>query len=569
MRIHILTRIIFLSLGFVVAALVYMQIIRGGYYHAQSVNNRIRIVPIDAPRGRILDRNGVVLADNRPSYHVAVIPQDMEDPNALFGFIGRVLNKDPRVLAAVFTRRKLTPFDPVIVAQDVDRAALITVEENRFQYPGLVIEQGFERFYPFHEAGSHAVGYVGKIDPTAADVLQGYGYTPSSLVGKNGVEQFYESELQGAPGGRQIEVNNRGREVRLLGTKAPGRGRDITISLDQRLQSMAAELLGERRGSVVMMDLSNGEVLALVSSPAFDPNVFTDRSRRGRIDAYMQNAQAPLFNRAITGQYPPGSVFKVPLALAAVERKAVTPGTAFDCPGYYMLGKARFGCAHVHGPEDLIQAIAHSCNVYFFHAGQMVTAPIMGAYARVFGLDHPTGIDLPFEAKGNLVLPGHKKGGWFTGNTLNLAIGQGDTLATPLQLTVMIAAVANDGIILRPRVLKAFDGKPVRAPDLSRRPIIRLRDATWRVVQNGLRRTVDDPEGTARGLSDLKGLAIAGKTGTAQAGKEGDHAWFAGYVRSPKNNLAFCVLLEHGGPSSNAVLLARDLLARMQAEGII
>ncbi len=569
MRLNILHNLIFIFLGLIVAALVYMQVIHGEHYRRQSVNNRVRVVSIEAPRGRILDRDGAVLADNRSSFNVAVIPQDIEDKDALFNFLSGELKKSPDALKKIFARRRLTPFDPVIIAEDVDKRTVITIEENRFLYPGLVIEQGFERFYPFHEAGGHVVGYVGKIDPVEVEVMQEYGYTPLSLVGKNGVEKFYGAVLEGEAGGRQIEVNSRGQEVRLLGLKESARGKDIALTVDQRVQSAAAELLGERRGSVVVMDLSNGDVLALVSAPAFDPNVFTDRSQQDKLIGYTRNALSPLINRAISGQYPPGSVFKIPVALAAIERHKITPGTTFDCPGYYMLGQARFGCAHVHGREDLVEAIAHSCNVYFFHIGQMVTAPIIGAYAKAFGFGRPTGIDLPFEAKGKLVLPREKKGGWFTGNTLNLSIGQGDTLATPMQVTLMVAAVANDGIILQPRILKSIDGDVLAAPDLSKRPLIRLRDATWRIVQKGMREVVEDPEGTGSLLRDLKGVTIWAKTGTAQSGKAENHAWFAGYLRSPKNNLAFCVFLEHGGSSANAVSLTHELLLRMQSLDII
>lgn len=569
MRVQVLEKIIFLFLGLIVAALVYMQLVRGDYYRGLSVNNRIRVLPIDAPRGRILDRNGTVLADNRPSFNIAVIPQDVEDADALFAFLGRVLKKDPQALQRTFTRRRVTPFEPVIIGEDVDRKDMITAQENRFQYPGLVTQESFQRLYPLREAAAHLVGYVGRVDPAEAQMLQEYGYTPLSLVGKNGAERFYENVVEGVPGGRQIEVNSRGQEVRLLGLKDPVKGKDIALTIDARIQSAAMQLFDGRPGAAVVLDLSDGDVLALVSSPSFDPNVFTDRSRHDGIEAYIRSPASPLLDRAIAGQYPPGSVFKIPVALAAIERHKVTTDTTVDCPGYYMLGSARFGCAHVHGHVDFTQAIARSCNVFFYRTGQMVTAPIIGAYARAFGLGRPAGIDLPFEARGQLVLPGQKQYGWHTGDTLNLSIGQGDTLATPLQLAVLAAAVANDGIILRPRVLKILNGKTQPQPDLSKRPIVRLRDATWRAVQNGMRMAIEDEEGTAHVLAGLKGMTVWGKTGTAQAGSKGNHAWFVGYARSARGNWAFCVFLEHGGASANAVMLARDLLERMQAQGAI
>ncbi len=569
MRIHILGKLIFVFLGLIIAVLVFMQIIQGDYYYQLSCNNRIRVVSIDAPRGRIYDRHGAVLADNQSAYNIAVVPQDVEDADALFSFVGKVLKRDPKKIQRLFKHRKVSPLDPVVIAEDVERSVLITIEENRFQYPGLEIEESFKRFYPYHENSAHVVGYVGKIDPLAADVMQDYGYTPLSLVGKIGAEQFYESVLQGTPGGRQIEVNSRGQQVRLLGTKDSVKGKDIALTIDERIQTTATQLLDSKRGSIVVMDMANGQILGMVSSPSFDPDAFTDRVQRYRIPGYFGNPFRPLVNRAISGQYPPGSVFKIPVALAALERAKINPETTFECPGFYMLGKARFGCAHVHGRENLLQAIAHSCNVYFYQIGQLVAPSVIGAYAKAFGLTRPTGIDLPFESSGLMILPGQKKGGWFTGNTLNLSIGQGDTLTTPLQLTVMISAVANDGIVLRPRILRAIDGKLFADQDLSQRPIVRLNSLTWRKIQDGMRQTVADKDGTAHLLNELTGMTVSGKTGTAQAGRQGDHAWFVGYVRSPKNNLAFCVFLEHGGSSANAVVITRDLLFQMQSFGII
>lgn len=566
MRIQILEKIIFFFLILIALALAYTQIIRGGYYHGQSLDNRIRVVSIDAPRGRILDRNGVVLADNRPTFNINIIPQDIEDADTLFTFLGRVLNKEPKALRRIFNRRRFTPFDPVVIVQDIDRQSMITVEENRFRYPGLVTQDSFERLYPFHETGAHAVGYVGKIDQAQADVLGEYGYTPLTVVGKTGAEEFYETLLEGTAGGRQIEVNNRGQEVRILGLKQPVKGKDIGLTLDQRLQATASRLLGGRPGSIVVMDINNGDVLSLVSSPQFDPNAFNDRTLNNRISEYIRNPLSPLLNRAISAQFPPGSVFKIPVALAAMERGIVKRTSTFFCPGYYMIGKARFGCTHEHREEDLEQGLAHSCNVYFYHVGQMITAPIIGKYAEAFGLARRTGIDLPFEARGNLH---YKKTPWYPGDTLNFSIGQGDTLSTPMQLTVLLAAIAQKGIILKPRVLHSIDGKILPQPDLSKRPRVRLGKETWDVVQDGLRQTVSDPQGTAHLLEGVPGVTVWGKTGTAQTGKLGDHAWFAGYLHSAKNALAFCVFLEHGGSSANAVAMTRDLLESMRQDGVI
>jgi len=571
MRFNVIQSIIFLCLALIIGGLFYMQIIHGAYYHRQSMNNRIRIVPSDAPRGRILDRNGVILADNRMAFHVGVVAQDIENRKALFDYLGRVLDRDPAFLEKQFQRKKISSFAPVILAEDIPREMAVKIEEEKFGLPGLVIQQGFERFYPMGEAGSHVLGYVGKVDESQIEDEDLYGYTPLTLVGKTGIEKEYESFLQGSPGGLQIEINSRGQQVRLLGIKEALEGRDIVLTIDQRVQNISQELLRGLRGSIVVMDLDNADVISLVSSPSYDPNVFTDKNKRDHLDVYFNNTLTPLLNRAVSGQYPPGSVFKIPLALAAIERHKIIPSTTFDCPGYMMVGHRKFGCSHVHGVQDLEGAIAHSCNVYFFHLGQLVGAGIIDAYAKAFGLDRPTGIDLPFEAKGKLVTKSFEGRSWYGGDILNLSIGQGFTLTTPLQLTVMLAAVANEGVILRPRLVKQVGDKPVAPLDFSQRPLVRLREETWGTVQKGLKSVVDDPQGTGHALQDIRGLEIYGKTGTAQSvHSKPNHAWFVGYTKSSlKENVAFCVFLEYGGSSENAVQIARSLLLKLQSLQII
>jgi penicillin-binding protein 2 len=311
-------------------------------------------------------------------------------------------------------------------------------------------------------------------------------------------------------------------------------------------------------------------LISLVSSPSYDPNAFSDKNKNGNITSYFNDPSTPLIDRSISGQYPPGSVFKIPVALAAIQLHKITPETTYDCPGYMMVGARKFGCSHVHGVQDLRAALAHSCNVYFFHVGELVTPPIIGAFAKAFGFGRRTGVDLPFEAKGNVLTKAPTGGSWFTGDVLNLSIGQGYTLTTPLQLTVMMGAVANDGVIMRPRAVRSVGGMDVPLMEYSKRPLIRLRDDTWRQIQKGLKAVVEDPEGTGHDLNDISGLDIYGKTGTAQSvhGKP-NHSWFVGYVDSVKTRLAFCVFLEYGGSSENSVKIAHDLLLKLQSLQII
>ena len=570
MRLKIIESFIFFFLGLIVCSLVYMQIIHGDYYHRQSMNNRIRVVPVDGPRGRILDRHGVILADNHITYHVGIIPQDVADNNALFIYLGQMLDRDPQLLERQFERKRVAPFAPVILTQNISRELAVRIEEEKFVYPGLIVQQGFERYYPFNDAGAHVLGYVGKIDEDEMESNQQYGYTPLSFVGKTGVEKKYDAYLQGSSGGRQIEVDSRGSQVRLLGLKDPLAGNDVVLTIDQRVQNTAQELLDGQKGGIVVMDLTNGDLISLVSSPSYDPNAFLDRSKSEKLSLYFNDPSTPLLNRNVSCTYPPGSVFKIPVALAAIQLHKITPSTTFDCPGYMMVGNRKFGCSHVHGVQDLEAALAHSCNVFFFHVGLLVKPQIIGAFAKAFGFQRPTGVDLPFEAKGKIVTSGSTDREWFTGDVLNLSIGQGYTLVTPLQLTVMMAAVANNGVILRPRVVSQVGGQEIPIMDFSKRPLIRLREQTWEIVQRGLKAVVDDPEGTGHDLKDIPGLDIYGKTGTAQSvrGKP-NHAWFVGYTRSSKGSIAFCVFLENGGSSENSVKIARDLLLKLQSLQII
>jgi len=570
MRLNIIQSIIFFFLGLILYSLVYMQIIHGNYYHLQSMNNRIRIVPTDGARGRILDRNGIILADNRISYHVGIVPQDVEDKNALFAYLGQVLDRPSNFLESQFERRRIAPFAPVILSQAISRELAVKIEEEKFIYPGLVVQRGYERYYPFNDSGSHILGYVGKIDEDELGDNHRYGYTPLSLVGKTGIEKWYDAFLQGESGGRQIEVDSRGTQVRLLGLKDPLAGNDLVLTIDQRAQNAAQEFLRGRRGGIVVMDLASGNLISMVSSPSYDPNAFSDKSRGDDLVSYFNDSLTPLLNRTVSGLYPPGSVFKIPVALAAIQLHKITPSTTFECPGYMMVGKRKFGCSHVHGVQDLEAALAHSCNVYFFHTGLLVTPPIIGAFAKAFGLSRRTGIDLPFEAKGKIVTGASTDRAWYAGDVLNLSIGQGYTLVTPLQLTVMMAAVANNGVILRPRVVKQVGGREVPVMDFSKRPLIRLRDETWQVVQKGLKAVVDDPEGTGHDLKEISGMTIYGKTGTAQSVRsKPNHAWFVGYAKSSKASIAFCVFLEYGGSSENSVKITRDLLLKLQSLQII
>jgi len=565
-------RVIISILFFVIGCnLVYIQIIRGQDYFNLSVNNRIRVIPLKELRGRVLDRNGVVLAQNRLSFNVTVIPQDIKDKDALFAFLSDVLDTDRDILNKRFVRKHATPFAPVILAEDVDKRMAMILEENKFRFPGLYIEETFRREYPFRSTGAHVLGNVGKITKAKIEEVEEYGYTPQSIVGYSGIEDYYDTFLRGRPGGVQIEVNNRGQQVRLLSLKDPQKGEDVRLTIDQRIQEVAANALGTKRGAIIVMNLDSGEILGLVSSPPFDPNTFTSVKLQNNVSELYTDEAAPLLNRAIQGLYPPGSVFKIVLTLAGLDSGKIKPETTFNCPGYFKLGRRRFHCLHVHGQQNLYEGIIHSCNVYFYNVGDIIGPDIIHKYARMFGLGKPTKIDLPFERRGQIPSRIQRKiasnRGWFRGDTLNLSIGQGDILVTPLQVLGLMATIARSGKVVQPHLIKSVGAKDI--VKFATIKHVRVSKKSYDVLQAALRSVVADPHGTAR-ILNIPGFEVSGKTGTAQtAPGKNSHAWFVGYDMSTQPKIAFCVFLEYGGSSYYACRMARDMLKRLRAQQIL
>ncbi len=569
MRIKILRVITIFLFLLIVTELIYIQLIRGNYFYILSKNNRIRVVPMEGRRGRILDRNNLILADNRGSFNVTIVPQEVKNPEELFNFLGNTLEINPDKLLRIYQQKVFAPFAPVAVAEDISREKAIIIEENVFRFPELTVQEISRRVYPFGRASAHVLGYVGKINQLKAEEMKEYGYTTQNIVGYSGIEEFYDRYLQGQPGGLQIEVNSRGQQVRLLSFKEPSVGEDVMLTIDERIQQIAMELLAERKGAIVVMDMNSGEILGLASSPAYDPNVFV-RNISSEISGVVSAEGSPLLNRAIRGQYPPGSVFKLPVAMCALDAGKIFPGLTFDCPGYYRLGNSEFGCTHVHGNQDLTGAIAHSCNVYFYHVGLIAGPELIHRYARILGLGEKTKVDLPYEASGFIPSPQQRRvdqhRAWYKGDTLNFSIGQGDVLATPIQLTKMMAILGNNGKVYQPHLLKSVGSSPVSQ---TQERLISMNPKTLEALQIGMAATVRDPSGTAN-ILDIPGLFISGKTGTAQSSRPGEHhAWFAGYCLTNKAKLAFCVFLEFGGSSHNACEIAHDLLVRIQEAQIL
>jgi len=427
-----------------------------------------------------------------------------------------------------------------------------------------------KRFYPFGPACSHVIGYLGQIDRFRVTKLKDYGYKVKDIVGYSGVEEYYDNFLRGEDGGTQIEVDNQGNQERMLGMRLPKDGRSITLTIDSRMQKIASDLMAGKKGAIIFMDSTNGEILCLVSSPSFNPNAFIDRNDDNLISSYFRSSTAPLLNRAVKGLYPPGSVFKIITMLSALDIGKITSFTSFSCNGHFYLGAHEFSCWEVHGIQDLRQAFMHSCDVYFYHVGLLVGPDLLGRYSKEFGLGTATGVDLPSESRGLVPSRAQKKLAkneiWYNGDTVNFSIGQGDVLTTPLQMVRLMAMVVNGSIDFKPHLVMKIEDKEINY----KIPAVKSKIKTeyFSLAKSYLRKVVSDPTGTAH-ILDIANLVIAGKTGTVQVAHGQPHAWFVGFLAKKKPQLVFCVFLENGGSSYNACVVAKEMFEAMLAQKIL
>lgn len=550
MKDRILTVSIAVIFALLCAGLFYNQIIRYGYYSRLSKNNSIRVIPIDGPRGNILDRNGLPLVTNRLSFDVVIIYRELSDRTRLIRLLNETCGMSGRQIGLALEKAARKPYAPVTILEDIDKDKAIRLEEESFDIDGLMIETRSKRNYIYNRTGCHLFGYLGEVTEDELEDLKDDGYRPRDLIGRAGIEKMYETYLKGVNGGTQIEVDSRGRQKRLLGIKEPSSGKDVYLTIDLPIQLVCDKLLGDRKGVVIVMDPRNGEVLALASHPAFDPNVFVkpDTSDE-RLALTKDRIGRPLSDRAISGLYAPGSVFKVVTASAALETKKINQYTKFSCPGSYRLGRATFNCwkEKGHGLQALREGLMNSCNVFFYNTGRVTGVDAIECYTKLYGFGKTTGIDLPDEVSG--VAPGkawkrlHRKDGWYEGETLNYAIGQGYLMVTPIQVLNMMAVMANKGSLVKPYVVKRID-KVETIPDKEKN--IGLRDSTVRQIREGLYEVVNNENGTGK-RARIDGVVVAGKTGTAQNPQGRTHAWFAGFAPYDGAKVCVVVFLEHGG----------------------
>jgi penicillin-binding protein 2 len=574
-----------------VTRLWYLQIIESDSLMDLSESNRLRFVPVAASRGAILDRNGKVLVSNSPSFSLAVIPQDVKDKKLLVGRLAKVLDLDQSELLGKWEKGKgRAKYYPVMLASGITRDQLEFLEENRLQLAGLHIEVKPVRGYPNGSLAAHLLGYLGEISENELTQQEFSDYNPGDYLGKNGIERSWERELHGIDGGRQIEVDARGRVLRTVSESVPTVGNSLVMTIDVELQKVTEQAFGDKAGAAVAMDVNSGEILAFASNPGFDPALFTGRLSPKQWQEYLDDKRHPLENKALKGQYPPGSTFKIVTALAGLERGLIDENTTVVCTGSHTVGNRSFKCWEKkgHGVVNLKRALKESCDVYFYQLGERLGVDWIAAQARDFGLGAPLGIGLENE-KGGLIPTAEwkeKKYGkqWYRGETLPVAIGQGYVLTTPIQLASMIASVANEGTVYRPQLVKRVidpDGNVLKEfpPQIIKKAAVNPKN--FRLVKEGLLAVVNEPHGTGA-AARLYEVKVAGKTGTSQVvklrdSKGGvpyqyrDHALFVAFAPYDKPEVAVAVIVEHGehGGSAAAPIAGRMLREYFERKGVI
>lgn len=558
----------------------HLQIREGPYYRDLSENNRTRSVIMEPARGLIYDRNGVLLANNVPSFTLYVSLEDVKDRDLLIDQLSNLLGLDEALV-----RKKLTARGSKQLPRKVkDRLSLreaTLVESHRLDLPGVMVQVESQRNYPGGMTASHLLGYVGEVSPEQLEKPEFTDLHQGSIVGQYGVEKFFDQLVRGQAGQKSIEVDALGHEKRTVVVEQPHAGDNLYLTIDTRLQKIAENLLGEESGAIVALDPRTGDVLAMASRPGFDPNVLSRELTPKQWAEIVQNEGRPLNNRASQGQYPPGSVFKVMMAAAALQTNTVSPSTTIHCNGGYQFGRRLYHDwkAGGHGSVDLRHALVQSCDVYFYTVGQRMGIETMASFAHQFGLGEETGIELPSERIG--IVPSAawkqkaKNEAWLPGETISASIGQGYVNVTPLQMASLIGTVANDGVTFRPRLVRAVmdraTGELQERPAVPKRTL-KLRPEILPWIKEALAGVVK--EGTAtRAKSAL--VTIAGKTGTAQTtalGKEKrtekdipkkfrDHAWFVAFAPVEAPTIAVAVLGEHMGHGGSASApLAKELI---------
>jgi penicillin-binding protein 2 len=578
--------IVFVGLSLLVIRLWYLQVIKGDELRQRSENNSVRLRKIKPMRGLIMDEGRRIIVDNQPSFDIVFVPNRTKD-------MQKVIDK----IKGLYTERSLTfsalsslsdhvkPFVPVLLERNISMEKLAVVETHALDLPGVMTEVTPVRQYLNGEMTAQIIGFTGEVSREELDRSTTDKLTSGDIIGKFGIEKFLDSHLRGMSGAEQVEVNVAGKAIRSLGRIPATLGGNVVLTIDSVLQEAAWSAMGDRAGAVAVLDPRSGAVLALVSSPSFDPNLFNGGISYDDWETLSNDPRHPMENRSISGQYPPGSTYKAVIAAAALEEGLITPETTFYCNGTFELGDRVFRCwqAKGHGNVNLHRAIVESCDVYFYNLGKLLGVDRIAAYARAFGLGAPLGIDLPRE-KGGLIPTKQWKlsrfrESWQMGETISLAIGQGFNLVTPLQLANAYAALANGGTLYRPRLVKQLessDGHVVKVYPPEKQGVLPVRPENIQIINQALWGVVNEKGGTGYVLK-RKEQDVCGKTGTAQviglpqdakarkakrvSADFRDHALFVCFAPYGNPEIVVAVILEnagHGG--ATAAPVARKII---------
>jgi penicillin-binding protein 2 len=555
----------------------HLQVLRGRHYRALAENNQSRLIPVAAPRGPMLDRSGVILVENQASFSILLRPEDCPNLDTTIATLSRLLRVSESQIREKIARRG-APFQAVVVKAKASHQDVASVVARRLELPQVEVDPVPLRSYPLAASAAHTLGRVGEITERQLNTKDYGGLRTGTLIGQAGIEVSYNRFLMGREGARRVIVNSRGVEVREEKREDAVDGPRLDLTLDAGLQVAMEQAFAERTGCGVAIDPRTGAILALVSRPAFDPNDFSTGIEPSRWARLMGDPDTPLINRVIQGQYSPGSLFKIVMATAGLEEGVITPETTLFCGGQITLYDTVFHChrAQGHGWVSLRRALADSCNVYFFQVGVKLAISRIARYAQRFGLGAATGLDLPNEMEGLIPDPGWKQRvlgkPWYAGETVSVAIGQGQVNVTPLQMACVAACVANGGQLPQPYVVRAIGGTPKslpapRATGFKPETLAAIRDAMWAVVN----------EQGSGSRAQIPGHDVCGKTGSAQVvsrerlarsgGKKEEflpHGWFIGFAPRDNPRVAFAFLVEHGGSGGGAAApVAQAFLRRV------
>jgi len=581
-RLSITSAAVVVALLLLVLRLWALQIVQGEEMSVLSENNRIRMRRMAATRGRIVDRHGKVLVESEASYDAILVPEDARDLEGMVETLAQYLDQSTAETTAILERAAGRPrFQEIVLKRDLAWEEVVAIETHQTELPGVTVNVTPKRYYPEGVSLAHVLGYVGEV--TREDLERSKTYRSGDLIGKSGLEQVFDGKLRGVNGGRHVEVDALGRELRVLDKVDATAGQTLVLSVDLDLQRAAEQALGNRVGAVVALDPNNGDVLAMASHPSFDPNLFNGGIRQTDWKELVDHPRKPMTQRAFRGQYPPGSTFKFVVAAAALEEGTINPFTGIHCGGSHRLGRRNFRCwrAGGHGRVNVVQALAQSCDVFFYQVGQKLGIDTIARYARAFGLGAPTGIVLGNEKGG--IIPDRQwkldnmKEPWYPGETLPVAIGQGYVTATPLQMAHAVGGLAV-GRRYRPRlVLRTEDVEGTIVETLPAELVsgLDIKASVLDEVRQGLVQVVNSSGGTGRNAA-VEGIVVAGKTGTSQVVTLGrkrikaldmpwqhrDHAWFVAFAPAEAPEVAMAVLLEHadGGGGKVAAPVAGAVL---------